>query len=624
MKPNSLPSPTGFLKIPPGSVLILSNDSPHGISPVSTSPLGASPMRVDSHLKSQLAGASFTAEGLVRLPPEIEAGPVEYKRSLVNPSGERLNHLTSQLKWRLREGQGEALYEIGVEDDGAALGLSDEDMAKSIKNLIEMASRLNAEVSCLCQCQGKEGVVAEMLVRELREDKYIDVRISVCGAVGSGKSTLIGVLCFGELDDGAGSVRVECFNHPHELASGQTSSISHEIMGFNAKGECINYSSFDDLSWGDIIEHSYRIISFFDLAGHERYSKTTVSGMTGQMPDYCFLVVSACSGVTPTTKEHYRLAVGLHIPVIVIITHVDKVTSAKLKLVQIDIQNALSIKNRLEIKGGSDLMALIRKMNNNEICPFFLISNVSGKNLDLLRKFLNAVPPRNEWEFLKHKSPEVLIDTTYHVPDVGTVVAGTVLSGKIETGCEMLLGPDNDGNFNPVTITSLHSKRVPVHQVSAGQHAAFSLKIPRSMTRKGQVLLEMTPTPPLATCTFEALCVISNPLHLKVGSELVVQCRTVRQTAKVLWIGERTLRNTMSSGGLLSHSSNDSSVARFKFLFRPEYLLVGMRVIFRGCCKGLGTITKIHVSEDETEANTIVTPPFLGSEEPTEFFQMDD
>lgn len=38
-------------------------------------------------------------------------------------------------------------------------------MAKSIKNLIEMASRLNAEVSCLFQCQGKEGVVAEMLVR---------------------------------------------------------------------------------------------------------------------------------------------------------------------------------------------------------------------------------------------------------------------------------------------------------------------------------------------------------------------------------------------------------------------------------------------------------------------------
>lgn len=60
MKPISLPAPTGFLKIPPGSVLVLSNESPHGISPVSTSPLGASPMRVDSHLKSQLAGASFT------------------------------------------------------------------------------------------------------------------------------------------------------------------------------------------------------------------------------------------------------------------------------------------------------------------------------------------------------------------------------------------------------------------------------------------------------------------------------------------------------------------------------------------------------------------------------------
>jgi len=394
-------------------------------------------------------------------------------------------------------------------------------------------------------------------------------------------------------------------------------------MGFNAKGECINYSSFDDLSWGDIIEHSYRIISFFDLAGHERYSKTTVSGMTGQMPDYCFLVVSAITGATPTTKEHYRLAVGLHIPVIVVVTHVDKVSPAKLKQVQNDIQNALVIKNPLEIKGGSDLITLIRKMNNNEICPFFLISSVTGKNFDLLRKFLNAVPPRNEWEFLKHKAPEVLIDKTYHVSDVGTVVAGTVLSGKIETGCQMLLGPDNEGNFNPITITSLHSKRVPVQQVSAGQHAAFSLKIPRSMTRKGQVLLEMTPNPPSATWTFEALCVISNPLHLKVGFELVVQCRTVRQTAKVLWIGERALRNTASSSSL-SHSSGDSSIARFKFLFRPEYLTVGMRVIFRGCFKGLGTITKVNLETDEPVITTPELPPsFLKSEEP-EVFQMDD
>jgi elongation factor 1-alpha len=55
--------------------------------------------------------------------------------------------------------------------------------------------------------------------------------------LGSGKSTLIGVLCFGQLDDGDGFVRVDCFKHPHELISGQTSSITQEIMGFDSKGK---------------------------------------------------------------------------------------------------------------------------------------------------------------------------------------------------------------------------------------------------------------------------------------------------------------------------------------------------------------------------------------------------
>jgi GTPase len=36
----------------------------------------------------------------------------QYK--LINPSEERFQHLVTQLNWRLQEGQGEAIYEIGV------------------------------------------------------------------------------------------------------------------------------------------------------------------------------------------------------------------------------------------------------------------------------------------------------------------------------------------------------------------------------------------------------------------------------------------------------------------------------------------------------------------------------
>ena len=55
--------------------------------------------------------------------------------------------------------------------------------------------------------------------------------------MGAGKSTLLGVLTQGERDNGRGSARLNLFRHLHEIQSGQTSSISHEILGFNGQGE---------------------------------------------------------------------------------------------------------------------------------------------------------------------------------------------------------------------------------------------------------------------------------------------------------------------------------------------------------------------------------------------------
>lgn len=39
----------------------------------------------------------------------------------------------------------------------------------------------------------------------------------------------------GELDNGRGSARLNMFRHLHEVKSGRTSSLSHEILGFDAQ-----------------------------------------------------------------------------------------------------------------------------------------------------------------------------------------------------------------------------------------------------------------------------------------------------------------------------------------------------------------------------------------------------
>ena len=65
--------------------------------------------------------------------------------------------------------------------------------------------------------------------------------MAVLGPMEGGKSTLVGVLTQGELDNGRGRARLNLFRHLHEIQSGRTSSISHEILGFDARGEVRNF-----------------------------------------------------------------------------------------------------------------------------------------------------------------------------------------------------------------------------------------------------------------------------------------------------------------------------------------------------------------------------------------------
>jgi len=60
---------------------------------------------------------------------------------LINLTDSRIEHLVTQLKWRLQEGEGEAIYEIGVEDNGLLTGLTDVDMMASLDTLQTMATK---------------------------------------------------------------------------------------------------------------------------------------------------------------------------------------------------------------------------------------------------------------------------------------------------------------------------------------------------------------------------------------------------------------------------------------------------------------------------------------------------
>ncbi len=83
-----------------------------------------------------------------------------------------------------------------------------------------------------------ECFVAEAHVRCVPdEQQFVELRVAVLGNGGAGKSTLLGVLSGGVLDNGRGLARLNLFRHKHEIESGRTSCISHEVMGFNDQGQ---------------------------------------------------------------------------------------------------------------------------------------------------------------------------------------------------------------------------------------------------------------------------------------------------------------------------------------------------------------------------------------------------
>lgn len=68
-----------------------------------------------------------------------------------------------------------------------------------------MARNLNAELMVTNVKQGLEGHLAEVQVRRHEiEGIKIDIKITLLGGEGAGKSTLIGVLISGKKDNGKG------------------------------------------------------------------------------------------------------------------------------------------------------------------------------------------------------------------------------------------------------------------------------------------------------------------------------------------------------------------------------------------------------------------------------------
>ncbi|XP_077549972.1 GTP-binding protein 2 [Haemaphysalis longicornis] len=529
------------------------------------------------------------------LPPEAAEGNVEYKLKLVSPSQSRLEHLVTQMKWRLREGQGEAIYEIGVEDGGLLVGLSPADMGASLKTLECMAAKLGASLTVLRERPvGHARKAAEVLVRKVPEDQQsIEIRVAVLGSVDVGKSTVLGVLTQGELDNGRGSARLNLFRHLHEIQTGHTSSISREILGFTSQGQPVTYSGCR--SPEELCERSAKLITFIDLAGHHKYLRTTLFGLTGHSPHFVMLVANASTGLTGTGRDHLLLALALQVPLAIVVNKVDTVGSATLAKTLTQLHNLLKgpgcRKVPLEVLSEDDALTAAARVREASLVPIFLVSCLHGDGLRLLYTFLNVLPPGHgpkERDGLMRLAPEFQIDETFQVPDVGTVVGGLLTRGVLRENDRLLAGPSHDGSFHPVRVVSVQRHRVPCRLVRAGESATLALAPSAgALLRRGTVLCSPAEVRPTATRLFRArVRVLSHPGRLAVGFQALVQAGNVQQAAVV--VGVR-------GGTSASLGVTDRGVLLFKFVRQPECLRPGSRLLFhQGQARGIGRVLQVY------------------------------
>ena len=109
------------------------------------------------------------------------------------------------------------------------------------------------------------------------------------------------------------------FRHKHEVESGRTSSVATAYLGFNDAGEQIlSKRAGKLLPWAELAKVAHKRIQLIDLAGHEKYLKTTVFGLTGMQPDVVVVVVGANMGVKRMTQEHLAIAVAVRVASLVL------------------------------------------------------------------------------------------------------------------------------------------------------------------------------------------------------------------------------------------------------------------------------------------------------------------
>lgn len=216
-----------------------------------------------------------------------------------------------------------------------------------------------------------------------------------------------------------------------------------------------------------------------DVPGHERFVHNMVAGATGI--DLALLVVACDDSVMPQTREHLAILDLLGIRSgVVALTKRDLVDDEMLEFVRDDVAALLA----------GTLLA---------DAPLVAVSSLTGEGIpeltaeivhaaERLHPGTDAIAAGNESQN-GSSSPcfRLPIDRVFTLHGHGTVVTGTVRSGRTEIGRSLAVLPEG----REVRVRRLQSHGVDVERIATGQRAAVNLAgVKQDEIRRGDELAE--------------------------------------------------------------------------------------------------------------------------------------
>jgi selenocysteine-specific elongation factor len=231
-------------------------------------------------------------------------------------------------------------------------------------------------------------------------------------------------------------------------------------------------------------------ITFIDVPGHEKFIRNMLSGVA--TVDAVLLVIAADDGFMPQTIEHFEILKLLDVRRgLVALTKIDTVEPDWVDLVEDDIRQRLK---------GSFL----------EDAPIYRVDSLSGRGIEEIKQaildFSASLPERPDRGVFR-----LYADRVFSIKGAGTVIAGTVLGGKLRPGDRVELMPQ--GFEVRIKRIQVHNKEVPETRV--GERAAINLQgADTSQIERGDLLAEKGYFKPtyMLNVSYHHLLSASNPL----------------------------------------------------------------------------------------------------------------